>query len=219
MWGAAPLLVAQLAGGEAAEGAEGAEAADAPPGWLLGASVLELGAGAGLAGLAARRLGAARVALTDAGAPQLALLRENAALNAAPGADDAERVRVRFLDWAAPLDDAPCAAHGTPALGRGERFGVVLGADVLYEHAHAADVARALAARLAHDAAARALLVCPVRREATAAAFQAHAAQQGLACARRRLRGGDGAERYEGGYARFDLRWARERLPDAPEAR
>ena len=209
VWGAAPLLVALLGGDAALRSALG------------GASVLELGAGAGLAGLAARQLGAARVTLTDAGAPQLALLRQNAALNApTPTAsschdEHAERdgVRVRHLDWDAP-PGARCG-DGTPPLPREERFGLVIAADVLYEPAHAAGVARAVAARLERTAQARALLVCPVRCAATAAAFEARAAVEGLACDRQRLPDGDGAERYEGGYARFDLRWQTERLlPD-----
>ena len=204
VWGAAPLLMALLGG----DGEVRAALAAAR-------SVLELGAGAGLVGLAARRLGAARVALTDAGAPQLALLRANAALNTATeptndGDDEhAERdgVRVRHLDWSAPLDTR-CGGDGTPALGCDERFGFVVAADVMYERAHADDVACALAARLERTAAARALLVCPVRCGATAAAFEARAAALGLHCARQALAGGAAPERYEGGYARFDLRWA-----------
>ena len=205
VWGAAPLLVALLC-----DDAEARAAAAAAP------CVLELGAGAGLVGLAARHLGvAARVALTDAGAPQLALLRANAALNAAcheqghAGGEHAERdgVRVRHLDWSAPLATC-CGGDGTPALGVEERFGFVVAADVLYERAHADDVARTLAARLERTSAARALLVCPVRCCATAAAFEARAAALGLRCTRRALAGGAAAERYEGGYARFDLRWA-----------
>jgi predicted nicotinamide N-methyase len=211
VWGAAPLLVGLLGGDAALRTA------------LSAASVLELGAGAGLAGLAARQLGAAHVTLTDAGAPQLALLRQNAVLNAAimqtptPSCQDehAERdgVRVRHLDWDAP-PGASCG-DGTPPVPREERFSVVIAADVLYEPAHAAGVARAVAARLDRTAQARALLVCPVRCAATAAAFEARAAAEGLDCVRQRLPDGDGAERYEGGYARFDLRWQTERLlPD-----
>ena len=64
------------------------------------------------------------------------------------------------------------------------------------------------------DAGARAVLVCPVRCAATADAFAARAAAEGLACERDRLPDGAAAERYEGGYARYDLRWTPERLAD-----
>jgi hypothetical protein len=68
-------------------------------------------------------------------------------------------------------------------------------------------VARALAARLAPDSGVG-LLVCPIRCAKTADAFVAAAAAAGLRAARTPLAGGEGAERYEGGYARFDVRWA-----------
>jgi len=205
VWGAAPLLLALLA--------------QEPQRRLLAASAaaLELGAGAGLVGLAAHRLGARCVTLTDAGAPQLALLAHNVALNAAgASAPDAERLglRVRHLDWDAPAGGGACGDGAAQPLPAGERFDVVLAADVLYEPEHAAGVARALAARLAVTASARALLVCPVRCAATAAAFERRLAAEGLTCARQQLPDGASCERYEGGYARFDVAWSQERLLD-----
>ena len=65
--------------------------------WLVrGRSVLELGAGVGLAGLGAAKCGAARVALTDINRKALQQARENARLNGI------ECVCAEHLDWAAP---------------------------------------------------------------------------------------------------------------------
>ncbi|MEX2356467.1 MAG: methyltransferase domain-containing protein [Thermaerobacterales bacterium] len=77
-----------------------------------GASVLELGAGSGLAGIAAALRGAA-VLQTDYAPPALALARWNAARN------DASGIEFRLADWRA-----------FPAVGE---FDVILGADILYE--------------------------------------------------------------------------------------
>jgi len=79
---------------------------------VRGRSVVELGAGAGLAGLASAVLGAARVVLTDL-AENLPLLQRNAARN---GLDD---VVVAAFDWNAPTT-------------LGERFDVVLAADCVF---------------------------------------------------------------------------------------
>ncbi len=76
------------------------------------ASVLELGAGVGLAGLAAARAGAT-VLQTDHSAEALAVCRANAAANRMTGVTQA------LADWTSwPLT---------------QRFGIVLGADVLYD--------------------------------------------------------------------------------------
>jgi predicted nicotinamide N-methyase len=114
VWGAAPLLCSALA---------------ALPHDALSrfASVLEIGAGTGLCGLAASALGAADVALTDCEATLLAALQENAALNASSGS-----VRVHLLDWNAPLAEGR-ASDTAPAtvLPPAERFDLVIGSDVL----------------------------------------------------------------------------------------
>ena len=78
---------------------------------VRGRSVVELGAGAGLAGLACAVNGAARVVLTDL-AENLPLLQRNAARNSLD-------VVVAAFDWNAP-----------DALG--ERFDVVLAADCVF---------------------------------------------------------------------------------------
>ena len=78
---------------------------------VRGKRVVELGAGAGLAGLASAALGAARVVLTDL-AENLPLLQRNAARN---GLD----VSVAAFDWLTPTT-------------LGERFDVVLAADCVF---------------------------------------------------------------------------------------
>ena len=80
-------------------------------GVVRGRSVVELGAGAGLAGLACAVNGAARVVLTDL-AENLPLLQMNAARN---GLD----VSVAAFDWLTPTT-------------LGERFDVVLAADCVF---------------------------------------------------------------------------------------
>ena len=85
---------------------------------LRGLSVLELGCGVGLAGIAAALRGA-RVLQTDYAPGALALARENALRNGCP--DIAQQV----ADW-----------RDFPPLGR---FDLILGADILYEprvHVH-----------------------------------------------------------------------------------
>jgi predicted nicotinamide N-methyase len=84
-----------------------------------GLSVLELGAGCGVAGLSAWRGGAATVCLTELD-ENLPRLREIVAATAT--ASVAGQVRVEALDWTQPL---PAALVATPV-------DVVLGTDVVY---------------------------------------------------------------------------------------
>lgn len=91
-------------------------------GWLLeremaGKSVLELGSGVGLAGIAAARAGA-RVMLTDYETDALLFARYNALMNLPAGAFRG-RVRCLPMDWRAPDVD--------------EQFDVIIGADIVYE--------------------------------------------------------------------------------------
>ena len=93
---------------------------------VRGKTVVELGAGPGLPGIVAARLGAARVVLTDLPG-ELELLKENAAKNGV----------------AATAAAAACAwgdARAVSALGR---FDVVLCSDVLYGHLETTAIALA----------------------------------------------------------------------------
>ncbi len=197
VWDSAPRLVARLASQPLRRA-------------LHSASVLELGAGAGLAGLAALLLGAREVTLTDTPAAPgvLQLLAANAALNPQPvtGA----LARVRALDWACdagkPAGAVASSTNVAPPLEAGTVFDIVIGSDVLYHSEHAALLPRVLASRLARPRAV-AHLLCPVRDERALAAFEAHAQQMQLHVSVTRER--DAEARYEGGYARIDVSWAK----------
>ena len=79
---------------------------------LAGAHVLELGAGVGLSGLAARALGA-KVVQSDYAAEPLALCRRNARTNAIDG------IAWRLADWTSWRDTT--------------RYDLIVGSDILYE--------------------------------------------------------------------------------------
>jgi predicted nicotinamide N-methyase len=134
-----------------------AEAVAAEP-WPPGAHALEIGCGLGLAGLAALRAGV-RVTFSDYDDAPLAFVRRSAAAN---GFDPASYL-TRRLDWRDPS---------------GERFGVILGADVLYERRLVPLVADLLGARLAPGGLA--LIADPYR--ASAEGFAPAVAALGLGC-------------------------------------
>lgn len=107
---------------------------------LGGRRLLEIGAGTGLAGLAAMRRGA-RVRQTDHLDVAIALCRHNAAVNGLAGID------ADLADW----DDWHDDCH----------YDVIVGADVLYDRAAHAPVAAILARNLADGG--RAVLTDPGR--------------------------------------------------------
>ena len=112
-----------------------ADPAAGPPRCLDGAAVVELGAGCGLPGLAARAHRAPkRVLLTDLHAPTLDNLRHNAGLNGFPKAD------VRCLDWADPSAVAPSLETASHR--------VAVGADLVYHEDCAGLLADAVAGLL-----------------------------------------------------------------------
>lgn len=97
---------------------------------LTGKRVLELGAGVGLAGQAARHRGA-EVLQTDHSAEALQVARDNAALN---GLDGVEQIVADWETWKPP-----------------HRFDVILGADILYDQAAHAAIARVIETSLEAD--------------------------------------------------------------------
>ena len=111
---------------------------------LSGKSVLELGCGLALPALVAARLGA-RVTATDLHPDVPGFLARNLALNEL----SPDALRYLELDWRS----AARARLGT--------FDYVVASDVLYEQAHPAPVARALAAHVAPEG--RILLADPGR--------------------------------------------------------
>ena len=103
VWDSALLLARELA---------------ARPGWMRQLPVLELGAGTGLAGLTARKLGASRLTLTDL--PNLLpLLETNLKLNG----ETSDACAARPLLW---------QQAGTSWLSSGHCFSRVVMSDVLY---------------------------------------------------------------------------------------
>jgi predicted nicotinamide N-methyase len=120
----------------------------AHPAHVTGRRVLELGCGIGVAGLAARGAGAARVILTDR-ASLLELARSNVASNlpALGGGVD-----VTELDWASPAAAPECD--------------VLLGADVVYTSEGAELLAATLNALLAPLGCAQIALIAYKERGA-----------------------------------------------------
>jgi predicted nicotinamide N-methyase len=98
--------------------------------WLAGASVLELGAGGGLAAMCAARLGATQVVATDGDQTSVELLHRNLEVNGMLGAAQ-EAICARRLLWGAgDHNDAFRTGCAAPAAG----FDVILAADVMYKH-------------------------------------------------------------------------------------
>lgn len=116
---------------------------------LANRSVLELGAGCGLAGLGLGLLGASRVCLTDTGDAVLRNLQRNVSLNAnaaeaaaaAGGLAAPCRFSVCGLEWAA------CAADGPPpGLAAELPADIVVASDVVYSEAAVAPLVGTLRA-------------------------------------------------------------------------
>lgn len=110
--------------------AEGALGHSHAPDGIAGRTVLELGAGTGLAGLAAAALGAL-VVQTDHSPEALALCRRNAQANALTG------IQQQLGDWRDWRSTAT--------------FDIVVGADILYEPALHRDIAKVLDAAVTPD--------------------------------------------------------------------
>jgi len=97
------------------------------PELVRGRSVLELGSGCGLGGLAAAAVGA-DVTLTDNCSAVLVNLSENARINAL-------QARVEMFDWAGELHKQS---------GESKKFDVILGADLVYNPRYGRVLARAI---------------------------------------------------------------------------
>jgi predicted nicotinamide N-methyase len=155
--------------------------------------VLELGAGPGLAGLAAAmHARPGRLTLTDTHADVLVLLRKNVELNLGPVLEEAElqppgverqvseesktgtdavcRATVRSLDWREP---GPAVATLPPV-------DVILGSDIVFDPALAEPLVRTLTALLEKAGVDAVAWIASTRRnEATYAAFEAALEREG----------------------------------------
>jgi len=154
VWGVSVLLAQYVAFAARAEA-------------LAAGEVLELGAGCGLAGLAAAALGAREVVLTDNEPEVLALLARSAARYPA--------ARVLELCWGDAASHAALAA----ATGR-QAYSLVLGADVIF-WSHAVPLLFDTVARALARPHGVFLLAFTNRRNGLKAAAEAAAAAVGLA--------------------------------------
>jgi predicted nicotinamide N-methyase len=144
---------------------------------VISKTVLELGAGLGLPGLLAGKLGASRVCLTDC--LPLALAKLNKSIQANNLTDIAE---VANLDWVVQsgADETACGVrdhksgaltteaflqrqHGEPTIliPPEDQFDVVIASDVLYEKHHAECIVAVLAARCKRGGCC--VLACVIR--------------------------------------------------------
>lgn len=134
-----------------------ASALAANPGLVSGKAVLDLGSGAGVAGLAAAGAGAAAVCLTDRDPWALACAAQSAVATLGErGASST--ISTRQLDWS----DGNAVADAAAASPGGRGWDVVLATDVLYDASAAEPVAVALGALLSPGGVA--LVADPARR-------------------------------------------------------
>eukprot|EP00961_Rhodomonas_salina_P196851 2657123-Rhodomonas_salina.3 len=129
------------------------------PDLVKGKSVLELGAGVGVVGILAARLGARQVMITDYDEGALAIATLNIDLNGMRSTCE-----VQKYDWGS--DPAP-----TPALQEGEvttsEFDLILGSDLLYSSAMAGKLRVAVGDLLTRSPHCRMLLSHQVRHSVT----------------------------------------------------
>ena len=190
------------------------------PSWCEGRRTLEIGAGVGLCGLLAARLGATRVVLTDFEHPLLDSLCAAVEDNGLGGVAE-----VAKLDWIREAEEAAAAAEqesgrrasenendassasatgrGWGTLGSGETFDFVFGSDLLYERTHAEVLPAVVKRRLAPGGRCR--IVGAVRDRALLDALQANVRAVGLEVFEHHLDDNHGDDWYEDGYAALGI--------------
>ena len=163
LWKAALLLAEQL-DDKGEEGEPKDDDDDDDDGVIIDVkdkTVLELGAGVGLVGFAAAKLGAKEVVLSDFEAPLLEALTESVERNGSE-----KTTKVRWLDWRA--DGASNTEKTEPpdaflALEKEDTYDIILGSDCLYESHHATLLPKVINKRLSSSPNARCRLLGAVR--------------------------------------------------------
>ena len=165
LWKAALLLAEQLDDkGEEGEPKDDDDDDDDDDGVIIDVkdkTVLELGAGVGLVGFAAAKLGAKEVVLSDFEAPLLQALTESVERNGSE-----KTTKVRWLDWRA---DGASNTEKTEqpdaflALEKEDTYDIILGSDCLYESHHATLLPKVINKRLSSSPNARCRLLGAVR--------------------------------------------------------
>ena len=167
-------------------------------------TVLELGAGVGLVGFAAAKLGAKEVVLSDFEAPLLEALTESVERNGSE-----KTTKVRWLDWRA--DGASNTEKTEPpdaflALEKEDTYDIILGSDCLYESHHATLLPKVINKRLSSSPNARCRLLGAVRnREMLDQLIENFRKCENLRATETSVAKSERLN-YDGGYVRVDIK-------------
>ena len=117
---------------------------------VVGKSVLELGAGAGLPSLASAILGAKSVVVTDYPDPELI---DNLQYNIKQNGLNESRIAATGYIWGYPIDQLKCSLHSTDT-----SFDLLVLADILFNHSEHGKLVSTLQMTLKQNSASRALV-------------------------------------------------------------
>jgi SAM-dependent methyltransferase len=214
LWKAALLLAEQLEDDSEKRGGGGEDGTTID---VKDKTVLELGAGVGLVGFAAAKLGAKEVVLSDFEAPLLEALRGSVERN---GCSE-ETTKVRWLDWradgaTASSDEVGASSKKTKTsllkppehfleLEDKDTYDVILGSDCLYESHHAALLPKVIKKRLSPSADARCRLLGAVRNREMLDALIENFRAENLRVQETPVAKSERLN-YDGGYVRLDVK-------------